>query len=174
MATTLASNEVQSLFITGLKNAHGVEHQALALIDRQLDHLANYPEVADILRAHRVETEGQISRIDEILSGFGDSASGVKDAVLSFTGNMAALAHVFAPDEVLKNQFANHAFENFEIAAYTSLLELVDLGGYHGAQAALKQSLGEEERTAQLIRDSIAPLTRKFVSLRAAGETASH
>ena len=174
MATTLAPTEVQSLFITGLKNAHGVEHQALALIDRQLDHLANYPEVADILRAHRVETEGQISRIDEILASMGDSASGLKDAALSFTGSMAALAHVFAPDEVIKNQFANHAFENFEIAAYTSLLELVDLGNFHAAQAGLKQSLSEEERTAQLVRDSIPGVTRKFLALRAAGETASH
>ena len=171
---TLASDVTQEVFITGLKNAHGVEHQALALIDRQLDHLANYPEVADILRAHRVETEQQIQRIDEILSSFDTSASGVKDAVLSFTGNMAALAHVFAPDEVLKNQFANHAFENFEIAAYTSLITLADFGGYGKFTPLLEQSLGEEKKTAQLIIDSVPALTQKFVGLRAAGETASH
>ena len=66
MATN--SNDVtQSLFITGLQNIHGVENQALALMDRQLDHLENYPEVSDMLRKHRAETEQQIQRVDAIL-----------------------------------------------------------------------------------------------------------
>lgn len=41
------------MFVTGLQNAHAVEQQALALIDRQLDRLVRYPEVADRLRLHR-------------------------------------------------------------------------------------------------------------------------
>ena len=168
------ADELQQLFITGLKNAHGVEHQALQLMDRQIEHLANYPEVENMLRAHRVETEGQIARIDELLTGFGTSASGVKDAVLSLTGNMAALAHVFAPDEIIKNSFANHAFENFEIAAYTSLLALVDAGSFSQAQSALQQSLGEEQRMAQRVLESVPAITLKYASLRAAGETAGH
>jgi ferritin-like metal-binding protein YciE len=169
---TFAPNEVQSLFVTGLKNAHGVEHQALALMDRQLDRLTHYPEVADLLRRHRAETEGQIARIDEILDGFGEKASSLKDAALTLSGNLAALAHTVAPDEIIKNSFANHAFENFEIAAYTSLLALVDLGGFSRAKAGLEQSLGEEQRTAQAILESIPNVTRKFLDLRAAGEKA--
>lgn len=47
---------LQSVVVTGLKNVHDVEHHALALIDRQLGDLENYPEVADMLRKHRVET----------------------------------------------------------------------------------------------------------------------
>lgn len=164
----------QELFITGLKNAHGVEHQALQLMDRQIEHLENYPEVADMLRMHRVETEDQLRRIDELLDGFGTSASGVKDAVLSFSGNMAALAHVFAPDEVIKNSLANHAFENFEIAAYTSLLTLADMGGYGHAAPLLQKSLDEEQRMARLVLESIPAVTRKYAGLRMAGETAGH
>lgn len=175
MATTAPTADVvHELFVTGLKNAHGVEHQALSLIDRQLDHLANYPEVAQQLRLHRTETEQQISRIDEILSGFDQKPSGMKDMALSFTGNMAALAHVFAPDEILKNSFANHAFENFEIASYTGLLTLADLGGFSSQQALLRQSLSEEQRMATWVLESIPDLTRKYAGLRAAGETASH
>ena len=105
----MADDYVQELFITGLKNAHGVEHQALALMDRQIDHLANYPEVSEMLRKHRAETEQQIARIDQLLGGFDTSASALKDAALSLTGNIAALAHLPAPDEILKNSFANHA-----------------------------------------------------------------
>ena len=171
MATT-APDLTQDLFVTGLKDAHGVEHQALALIDRQLDRLQHYPDVADLLRRHRAETEGQIGRIDEILAGFDAKPSALKDAALSVSGNLAALAHSVAPDEIIKNSFANHAFENFEIAIYTGLLALVDQGGFARAKAALEQSLGEEQRTAQAVLESIPAVTRRYIELRAAGEKA--
>lgn len=175
MATKVADADIaQELFVTGLKNAHGVEHQALALIDRQLDHLTHYPEVAEQLRMHRTETEQQISRIDEILSGFDAKPSALKDIGLSLSGNMAALAHVFAPDEILKNSFANYAFENFEIASYTGLITLADLGGYTSQQGLLRESLAEEQRMATWVIDSLPAITRTYASLRAAGETASH
>lgn len=175
MATATPSKDVaQELFVTGLKNAHGVEHQALALIDRQLDHLSNYPEVAEQLRLHRTETEQQIQRIDTILADFDAKPSALKDIGLSISGNMAALAHVFAPDEILKNSFANYAFENFEIASYTGLLTLADLGGFADPQALLRQSLSEEQRMATWVLDSLPDLTRKYAGLRAAGDTASH
>jgi len=171
---TQSQDVVQSVFITGLKNAHGVEHQALALMDRQIDHLANYPEVADKLREHRAETEQQIQRLDQILAGFDESASGLKDLALSISGNMAAIAHVFAPDEILKNSFANFAFENFEIAAYKSLLTLADAGGFSNATPLLQQTLGEEQAMAEWVDQNNAMITMKYVSLRAAGETAGH
>jgi ferritin-like metal-binding protein YciE len=175
MATTAPHQDVAlELFVTGLKNAHGVEHQALALIDRQLDHLTSYPEVEEQLRRHRAETEQQISRIDEILAGFDAKPSALKDLGLSISGNMAALAHVFAPDEIIKNSFANYAFENFEIASYTGLLTLAELSGQTGQQALLTQSLSEEQRMATWVLESLPEITRKYVGLRSAGETASH
>ena len=174
MTTTPRADVVQSVFVTGLKNVHGVENQALALIDRQLDHLANYPEVADILRRHRAETEQQMARVEQILGDFGETHSALKDAALSFTGNMAALAHVFAPDEILKNTFANTAFENFEAASYRSLLTLADAGGYGDATGLLTRSLNEELRMAKWLDDHNAAVTLRYVDLRAAGETASH
>lgn len=174
MAIMSRSDVLQEVFITGLKNAHGVENQALALIDRQLDHLENYPEVAAILRLHRGETEVQITRIDQLLGEFNESPSAIKDAMLSFTGNMAAIAHVPAPDEILKNTFANTAFENFEAAAYRSLLTLADAGGFGGAASLLTQSLDEELRMAAWLHDHNAQITMKYIELRAAGATASH
>jgi ferritin-like metal-binding protein YciE len=170
------SNDIlQSVFITGLKNVHGVEHQALALIDRQLDHLTNYPEVADMLRKHRAETEQQIVRVEEILDGFGETRSPLKDAALTVSGNLAAFAHVFAPDEILKNTFANFAFENFESASYTSLIALADAGSFAKATPLLQSSLTEEQAMAAWLNSNNAPLTLKYVERRAAaGETASH
>lgn len=170
----MADDYTQELFITGLKNAHGVEHQALALMDRQLDHLANYPEVSDMLRKHRAETEQQIERIDQILQGFDAKASALKDIALSLSGNVAAMAHLPAPDEILKNSFANHAFEHFEMAAYTSLITIAEVGGFSGATPLLQQSLDEETRMADWVLSSLPDLTRKYIQRREAGATASH
>lgn len=165
---------VQSVFITGLKNVHGVEHQALALIDRQLDHLANYPDVADMLRKHRGETEQQIVRVESILDDLGEQRSMLKDMALSLSGNLAALAHVFAPDEILKNSFANFAFENFEAASYKSLITLADAGGFDSATSLLQTSLREEQAMAAWVDENNGALTLRYVERRAAGETASH
>lgn len=46
---------------------------------------------------------------------------------------MAALGHVTAGDEVLKNRFANLAFENYEIGAYISLITAARASGESGA-----------------------------------------
>src|SRR3954471_1174660 len=126
MATTIDNNAAREVFVTGLKNAHALEHQAMALMDRQIEHLANYAEVEARLRDHRGETEGQIQRLETILTNLGESPSGLKDAALTFSGNMAALAHTFAPDEVVKNSFANYAFESFERASYEALITMAE------------------------------------------------
>ena len=131
----------RDVFVNGLKNAHAVEHQALALMDRQIDRARNFIEVAEKLKAHRLETEQQISRLEQILSGLDESPSGLKDAAMSMSGNMAALGHTFAEDEILKNAFANFAFENYEVAAYKGLIVLAQHGGYSVALDPLNASL---------------------------------
>ncbi|HEY7811147.1 MAG TPA: ferritin-like domain-containing protein [Allosphingosinicella sp.] len=173
MATAHLST-VRMIFVTGLQNVHAVEQQALALMDRQLDRLAHYPEIAERLRAHRLETEDQIRRIDDILQSLGERSSGLKDMALSFMGNIAALSHLPAADEVLKNHLVNAAFENYEIASYTSLIALGEAGGFPTATALLAETLKEEVAMAAWVQDSLPDLTRKYVELRYGGRTASH
>jgi ferritin-like metal-binding protein YciE len=52
------------------------------------------------------------------------------------------------PEEILKNTFANNAFEHFEIAAHKSLLSLADIAGMSSAKPLLEASLKEEEAVA--------------------------
>jgi ferritin-like metal-binding protein YciE len=87
-------------------------------------------------------------------------------------GNMAALGHSVASDEVLKNTLANFAFEHYEIAGYLSLLSLADAIGQSSAKTALNQSLREEESMAQWIADHIGPTTLRYVERTEAGQTA--
>ena len=159
-------------FITGLRDAHGLEQQALQIMQRQMERLEHYPELLDALKRHTAETEEQRTRLERILGAYDESPSELKEGLLGFMGNMAALAHVPAEDEILKNSFANHAFENFEIAAYDSLLVMAEAAG-HRDTAPLEETLREEERMADEMRRLVRHNTGLYLSLKARGETAS-
>ncbi|MFL5282317.1 MAG: ferritin-like domain-containing protein [Rhodopila sp.] len=167
-----SSNKAQSIYLTGLRNQHAVEQQAIQLLERQLGRLENYPEMADRMRPHLAESKVQARRLEELLDSFGTSESSLKDTMASIMGNMAALVHTPAPDEVIKNTFANFAFEHYEIASYKSLLTLADIIGHSAAMAVLKQSLSEEEAMAAWINDHLAETTKLFVQRSEAGQTA--
>jgi ferritin-like metal-binding protein YciE len=168
------ANEEQArqVFVVGLRNAHAMEKQALSIMQPQLNRLQHYPELSQRLQSHIGETETQIARLDEILKGIGESSSTMKDTFLSVFGSMAALGHVAAGDEVLKNSFANLAFENYEIAAYTSLITAARLCGVSSAPPLLEQSLGEERRMAAWVAENIPHVTETYIALRATDETA--
>ena len=160
-------DSLHKLFITGVVNAHAVEKQALSIMTPQVSRIEHYPEVAERLRLHIEETNGQIARLDEILADLETSNSMLKDLGLSMSGSMAAIAHSVAGDEILKNSFANYAFEHFEIAAYKSLLVLAEDGGFTQAVPLLKKSLGEEQSMAQWIDESLPLVTRRYATLYA-------
>lgn len=164
--------ETRSIFVTGLRNAHAMENQALSIMKPQLSRIENYPEVAAKLEQHIRETEGQITRIEGLLAGLNEDSSTLKDMALSFTGAMAAMGHTMAGDEILKNSFANFAFENFEIAAYKSLMTIAELGGFANATSALQANLDEEKAMAMWLDENLRSVTMKFASLKEAGETA--
>ena len=170
MSATL--DTAREVYISGLRNQHAVENQAVELLERQIGRLENYPEMADRMRQHLGESKQQATRIEEILAGLKTSHSAFKDMVTSFMGNVAALGHASASDEVIKNTFANYAFEHYEIASYQSLLVVADVAGQQASAALLQQSLKEEQAMAQWIEDHLKPTMLRYVERYASGETA--
>ena len=164
--------ETRDIVLTGLRNAHAMENQALAIMKPQVSRIENYPEVARKLEQHIAETEGQIERLERVLDAHGENKSALKDMALSFGGTMAAMGHTVAPDEIVKNSFANFAFENYEIAAYKSLLALADAAGDTEAVGLLQSNLEEEEEMARWLEQNIEAVTLQYASLREQGETA--
>jgi ferritin-like metal-binding protein YciE len=169
-----SSETVRSLFVTGLRDAHALENQALALINRQLDRLESYPDLAARLRQHKAETDHQIERHEQILSSLAESHSAIKDTALSISGALAALAHTIAGDEILKNSFASFAFENFEAASYTGLITMAEVGAFSSALPPLRQTLQEELSMAEWLQGNLPSVTRRFIELKSAGLQASH
>lgn len=166
------SDAVRTVFITGVKNAHALEKEARQILSRQLERLQNYPEMESLIRRHLEETNGHEQRMDEILDALGEERSVLKDWAAQIMGNAAAIAHVPMGDEILKNTFANHAFENFEVASYRSLITMAEIVGETRFLTALQQNLREDENAAQMIKDQVEPITRTYMARIAAGEKA--
>ncbi|WP_375257424.1 ferritin-like domain-containing protein [Citreimonas sp.] len=165
-------NYARDVFVRGLKNAHAMEKQALSIMQPQLNRLEHYPDMSRRLEEHVRETETQVDRLDTLLEQLSERNSSLKDASLSAMGSMAAMGHIPAGDEVLKNSFANLAFENYEIAAYISLITSGRASGLDVDVNLLEKSLGEERRMAEWVADSIPAVTKTFISLHGSGETA--
>jgi ferritin-like metal-binding protein YciE len=154
----------RDIFITGLRNAHAMEVQARELMERQSERLDDYPDVQAKVRTHLDETNNQLKRLEQCLEACGETTSALKDTTQSVVANMMAMAHAMAGDEILKNTFANNAFEHFEIAAYKSLLALCGLAGVDAARSPLEASLHEEERMAAWIDANVEKVTREYLA----------
>jgi ferritin-like metal-binding protein YciE len=152
---------VQDLYVSGLKNAHAMESQAHELLERQAGRLDEFPELRECVTRHLQETKTQLERLERCLSSMDSSPSSLKDSALSFGANLTAMANAMAGDEILKNTFANSAFEHYEIAAYKSLLALAKQAGVEHRE--LEQSLQEEERMADWIDEHVEPITMEYL-----------
>ncbi len=168
----MPDNHARDVLVTGLKNAHAMENQALSILKPQLSRIEHYPEIAAKLDLHIRETRVQIRRLEEVLDNLAEDRSALKDMALSQTGTMAVLSHTMAGDEILKNTFANFAFEHFEIAAYRSLITVAEYAGLPALVTPLKANLEEEVAMAQWLDDNLGSITTKYLALRDSGATA--
>lgn len=169
MSTTTSGHK---LYMQGLRNAHALETQAIEIMQRQVDRLEHYPEMKAGLQRHIQESEGQQQRLEQILGGRGTSHSSIKEAIMGAAGNLAAITHAMTTDEVVKNSFANYAFEHFEQAAYLSLIAMAEAVGDQQAIPLLRQNLEQEIAFGKFCGDQVVPTTQRYMQLSLAGETA--
>lgn len=165
-----ASAEIaESLFITGLKDAHAMERQSLQMLELMLSRIENYPQVREKVARHLDETRLQLDRLEQILEQTGSDRSVIKDMAMAVTGTMGAMANAMAEDEILKNSLASYAHENFEIASYEALITLGQEAGYTKALPLLGKSLMEERGMANWLAEHLREVTLLFLQLRSQG-----
>ena len=165
-------NTLHEIYHTGIRNLHALEQTAIELTERQVERLEHYPEMKARLSTHHTESQEQSRRLEAIMARHQISPNALKATAASVMGNVAAALHVPPQDEILKNTFANFAFEHQEIAAYTSLIAMAERIGDVASIASLKQSLAEEVAMAEFIHGQIVPTTARYMELTQAGVTA--
>ena len=165
------ASSIGAIYLVGLRNAHALEAQADQLLSRQVERIQNYPAMRERLQRHIQETRQQSQRLERILEAHGTSQSTLKDLATSFLGNMAAMAHMPAQDEILKDSFANYAFEHYEIATYQALIEMAQQAGDQQGAALLQESLREEEAMAEWAERSLPDVVHTSIQRETQGQT---
>ncbi|MGD9511002.1 MAG: ferritin-like domain-containing protein [Geminicoccaceae bacterium] len=168
----MATSKRDSL-IVGLRNAYGLEGQVLSTMENAHGRLDGYPELKAVIGQHIEETRGQQRMIEECLGRFGEEPSTLKEAAMKLMGNMQAMVHGMASDEVLKNLFALYAFEHFEIASYRSLIAMAEDCGEGQVAEVCRRILQQEEAAGRKLEQLVEPTTRAYLQREAADMAAS-
>ncbi len=163
---------VMDIYLTGLRNQHAVETQAIGTIQNELPRMKPYPELHAKMQQDKDQSETQAARLDDLLAKHGSSKSLAKEAVTGAVATVAGFAHVTAADEVLKNVLAAVAFKAYEIGSYKVLLALAEAAGATADKAALEQSMREEQDMGDWLGSHLPGFVHAYLNNQSKGETA--
>ena len=155
-----------------LRDAHAMENQAIEILEKQASRLEHYPELRAKVSSHLDESHRHAERVERCLHQLGTDTSGLKTALGKMVGTAQQLSGLFASDEVLKSGIADYAFEHYEIASYKMLIAAADEAGEPQVGRILEENLREEEEMAAWLAWHLPEVTRQYLHLEAAGQTA--
>ena len=156
------------LYLTGLRNQHAVETQAIGTIQNQLPRMAAYPDLQARMQADKDRSVEQAARLDRLLAGHGTSASVTKEMVTGTVATVAGFLHVFAADEMLKNVLAAVGYKAYEIGSYKVLIALAPAAGAAQDVAVLEQSMREEQEIGDWLGSNLPHLVQAYLAQRQA------
>ena len=156
-------SDVTEYYLTGLRNQHAVEGQAVETIEGQLGRMEPYPELHTRMQQELERSRTQATRLEGLLSKHGSSASATKETVTNLVGKVSGMVHMTAPDEVIKNVLAAIGFKAYEIASYKSLMATAEFAGMSEDVAVLKQSQTEEMEMGDWLGEHLPHFVQQYL-----------
>ena len=158
-----ATTKTTEIYLTGLRNQHAVETQAIGTIQNQLPRMKAYPELhAQMERDHARSTE-QAARLDSLLARHGSRASVAKEMVTGTVATVAGFAHALASDEVLKDVLAAVGFKAYEIGSYKVLITLAQAAGAPDDVSVLEMSMKEEQEMGDWLGSHLPAFVQAYL-----------
>lgn len=167
---TFNVEDARSMMIVGLRNAHGLEQQALEMLERNTERLEHYPQLKARVAEHLEETRQQQALVARALEELGESPSTLKDTVMGLAENVQMMVHAAASDEVLKNSYTGYAFEHFEIASYRALIVMARAAGEPRVEQIAQQILQQEEAMASWLEQHLPEIVSQHLVLMRSGD----
>ncbi len=158
------SNNAKDVYLSGLRNQHAVETQAIGTIQNELPRMQRYPELHAKMQQEKQRSTTQAARLDSLLSRHGTSASLAKEAVTGAVATVAGFAHMGAGDEVLKNVLAAVGYKAYEIGSYKLLITLAEASGAADDVSVLQTSLQEEQEMGDWLGTNIPSLAHAYLA----------
>jgi ferritin-like metal-binding protein YciE len=146
----MADDKLQQKLIDYIEDAHALEQNVSTMLDSMIS-TTDDPEIEEMLKHHKEETERQEARLRERLDALGAGTSTRKQAQTVAAALVKGAADVVRGDKVGKNARDAYTTEHMEIAAYQLLERLAERAGDAETAEVARQNRAEEEAMAQKI-----------------------
>ena len=144
----MAGTEIQEQLITYLKDAHGLEQNALTQLKAGAE-TAGDEALKAAFREHLAQTEEHDRLISERLEAYGESPSKLKDMAHKGGAMMGGTVAKAAPDTTGKLAIQAYAFEHVEIASYRMLSVVAQRAGDQQTLEVARRILEDEQAAAR-------------------------
>ncbi len=162
------STSTMDVYLTGLRNQHAVETQAIGTVKNELGRMEAYPDLHARMQGEMQRSTTQAARLDDLLAKHGTKASLAKEAVAGTVATVAGFVHATAGDEVLKNVLAAVGFKAYEIGSYKVLIALAEAAGAPADVPVLEQSMKEEQEMGDWLGSHLPSFVHAYLKQRAA------
>ena len=140
---------MDDLFLNTLKDVYNAEKQVLRALPK-MTRKTTSPDLKQAFDTHRVETEGQIERLEEVFELLEKRVQGKPCAAMEglVEESKEAMEEIEDP-QVLDAALLSdaQAVEHYEIARYGTLIAWAKKLGMNDAMKLLTQNLDEEKKT---------------------------
>jgi ferritin-like metal-binding protein YciE len=155
-----------------LRDAHAMEQQAEQMLKAQAGRLEHYPELKARIEQHLQETLEQQRLVASCIERLGGDNSALKDVAGKVMAFGQAMGGMMMTDEVIKGAMASFAFENLEIATYTTLIGAAEAVGDVETKRVCEQILPEEQAMAAWLMEHLPSVTQQYLQRDEADQTA--
>jgi ferritin-like metal-binding protein YciE len=144
---------LEDLFHDTLKDIYFAEKKILTTLPK-MEKAARSEELKKAFEKHRVETEGQIERLEKVFQAIGKQPHGKTcDAIVGITDEGAEIMEEYEDSPALDAGLlaAAQAVEHYEISRYGTLKTWAGELGLKDAVRLLDQTLQEEKKTDEAL-----------------------
>ncbi|WP_271894255.1 ferritin-like domain-containing protein [Candidatus Phyllobacterium onerii] len=145
----MVEKTLETLFHETLKDMYYAERKILKALPK-MERAASHPDLKAAFEKHRMETEVQVERLQQVFKIFGKRAQGKTcDAIEGIIAEAEEIMDDFKGQPAIDAGLASsaQAVEHYEIARYGTLARWAGDLGLEDAKALLVATLNEEEAT---------------------------
>ena len=146
----MTDDKLQQKLVDYIEDAQALEQNVSRMLDSMISTTED-PDIEEMLRHHKEETERQEQRLRERLDALGAGTSTRKEAQTIAAALMKGAADQVRGDQAGKNARDAYTSEHMEIAAYQLLERLAQKAGDTETAEVARQNRAEEEEMARKI-----------------------
>jgi ferritin-like metal-binding protein YciE len=162
MMGTMARSKKDDL-IAWLRDAHAMEAATTDNLERLITRADKYPQLKTQMQGHLEVSRRQKDELEEQLKALGSDTSTLKDMAMRLAGRLEPLLSGVTADDMPKHCIAAHSWEQFEIAAYRSMLGAAEELGMSDLQQMCERFIREEQEMANVFFEHLPAITRQHL-----------